>query len=580
MQRKIKNISSFIVSSKGRVNKLLTISLIILLSLYINIEAQKKYFTNPILSGFYPDPSICSVDDNYYLVNSTFGYFPCIPIFQSKDLVNWNLIGHALDRIEQVDLEGVGLTRGIFAPAIRYYNGKFYITCTLVDAGGNFVVVADKPEGPWSNPIWLPEVNGIDPSLFFDDDGKSYLLYNSDAPDNKPLYSGHRTIRIREFDYVNLKVSSEEKILINGGVDISKKPIWIEGPHIYKINGIYYLTAAEGGTAEDHSQVIFKSDNVYGPYIPYEKNPILTQRHLPIDRKNPVTCTGHADFVQTLEGDWWTVFLACRPHEPFAENNYNTGRETFLAPITWKDGWPIINYGNEEVQFKYPLPTKVKGKAKIPFNGDFTIKENFNDTILPNYFMFIKTPKEKWYSLNSKKGFLEIKLKPETVSGKKNPSFIGRRQQHHYCSFTTSMEFVANTENEKSGIIAYQMEEYFYYFCKSKENGKNLLQLYKSNKDHNNFNMELIEQKEIESDSKIFLKLEANGKNYSFYYGYKNGKWKLFKDSIDASYLSPRNVYGFVGTVFGLYSTSLGKESTNKAYYDFVNYTGKNKLVK
>lgn len=571
-----KNVSSFIVSSIGRANKLLIFIHIILLSLLINLEAQKKYFTNPILSGFYPDPSICRVGENYYLINSTFGYFPGIPIFQSKDLVNWNLLGHILDRPEQLNLDGIGLTRGIFAPSIRYHDGKFYVTCTLVDGGGNFVVTSERPEGPWSNPVWLPEVNGIDPSLFFDNDGKAYLLYNSDAPENKPLYNGHRTIRIREFDIQNLKVGSEEKILINGGVDISKKPIWIEGPHIYKINGIYYLTAAEGGTAEGHSQVIFRSNNVYGPYIPYDKNPILTQRHLPLDRKNPITCTGHADFVQTGEGNWWAVFLGCRPHEPFIENNYNTGRETFLAPITWINGWPIINYGNEEVKLKYHMPTKVKGKANIPFNGDFTIEEKFNDSILPKYFMFIKTPKEKWFSLNSKKGFLEIIVRPETVSGKSNPSFLGRRQQHSYCNYSTMMQFEAKNENEKAGIIAYQMEEYFYYFCKSKVNGKDVLQLFKSNKDYDNFNMELIDEKEIISGN-LFLKIEANGRDYSFYYGYKKNDWKLFKDNVDASYLSPRNVYGFVGTVFGLYATSLGKESDNKAYFDFVKYSGKNK---
>ncbi|KAF0152358.1 MAG: Alpha-N-arabinofuranosidase [Ignavibacteria bacterium] len=540
---------------------------------------SEKVFRNPILSGFYPDPSICKVGDDYYLINSTFGYFPGIPVFHSKDLVNWNLLGHVLDRPEQLNLEGVGLTRGLFAPAIEHSNGKFFVVCTLIDGGGNFVVTADKPEGPWSNLVWLPEVNGIDPSLFFDDDGKTYLLFNSDAPDNKPLYNGHRTIRIREFDPINLKVSNEEKIIVNGGVDLSKKPVWIEGPHIYKVDGKYFLTAAEGGTAEDHSQVIFRSDNVFGPFIPYEKNPILTQRHLKPDRKNPVTCTGHADFVQNEKGDWWTVFLACRPHEPFIENNYNTGRETFLAPITWVDGWPVINYGFEEVQHYYPLPTNVKGKAKIPFSGDFTIKENFDASVLPNYFMFIKTPTENWYNLSSRKGFLEIKLRPETVSGKRNPSFIARRQQHSYCSFSTVMEFDAASENEKAGIIAFQMEEYFYYFCKSKIAGKDVLQLYKSNKDQMVYNMELLYQIEIDESKNLYLKIDASGNEYSFYYAFDKNDWKLFQNKVDASYLSPRNVYGFVGTVFGMYATSLGKQSRNKVYFDWLEYSGMDKLT-
>ena len=226
----------------------------------------EKKFSNPILAGFYPDPSICRVEKDYYLITSTFAYFPGIPVFHSKDLVNWELIGHVLDRAEQMDTEGFGLSRGIFAPAISCQDGIFYVTCTLVDGGGNFIVTSKKPEGPYSNPVWLPEINGIDPSLYFNDDGKTYILFNSDAPENKPLYDGHRTIRMVEFDLQNLKVTGEEKILINGGTDISKKPIWIEGPYIYKRFGYYYLMAAEGGTAEDHSEVIFRSRHIEGPY--------------------------------------------------------------------------------------------------------------------------------------------------------------------------------------------------------------------------------------------------------------------------------------------------------------------------
>jgi len=562
-------------------NKLFYIIFLLLFSVLFSTSfcQSEKVFRNPILPGSFPDPSICKVGDDYYLINSTFGFFPGIPIFHSKDLVNWNMLGHVLNRPEQLNLEGIGITRGLFAPAIEYNSGKFYVVCTLIDGGGNFVVTAEKPEGPWTNPVWLNEVNGIDPSLFWDDDGKAYILYNSDAPDNKPLYSGHRTIRIREFDPVNLKVSPIEKIIVNGGVDLNKKPVWIEGPHIYKINGKYFLTAAEGGTAEDHSQVIFRSDNVLGPYIPYEKNPILTQRHLKPDRKNPITCTGHADFVKNDREEWWAVFLACRPHEPFGENNFNTGRETFLAPITWVDGWPVINYGFEEVQHYYPLPTDVKNKMNIPVNGDFTLRENFAEDVLPNYFMFIKTPVENWYNLKTKKGFLEIKLKPETVSGKSNPSFIARRQQHSYCELSTVIEFSAQHENEKAGLIAFQMEEYFYYFCKSIIDGKDVLQLYISNKDKNSNNMNLLSQMEIQKNKNLYLRITASGKDYSFYYAYDKNDWKLFQDKVDASFLSPRNVYGFVGTVLGMYATSLGKPSSNKVYYDWLEYSGMDKIT-
>jgi alpha-N-arabinofuranosidase len=197
--------------------------------------------------------------------------------------------------------------------------------------------------------------------------------------------------------------------------------------------------------------------------------------------------------------------------------------------------------------------------------------------------MFIRTPKEKWYSLTSRKGFLEINLRPETVSGTGNPSFIARRQQHSYCSVSTALEFSAGSENEKAGLAAYQMEEYFYFFCKSKIGNEDVVQLYKSNKNKEANNMELITQKEIEGgikSGKVFLKIEVKGKEFSFYYAVSKDKWILLQDKVDASFLSPRNVYGFVGTVFGMYATSLGVPSNNKAGFDWLEYSGKDQLTK
>ena len=201
-------------------------------------RSQQLTYTNPILAGFYPDPSICRVDDDYYLTTSTFAYFPGLPIFHSKDLVSWKQIGNAIDRAEQMDFTGAGVSRGLFAPAITYHKGLFYIVCTQIDKLGNFVITAKDPKGPWSNPVAIP-VNGIDPSLYFDDDDKAYLVYNSIPPNNISLHDGHRTIRMYEFDWKNLKLTGEEKLLINGGTDMAKKPVWIEAPHIFKKNGFY-----------------------------------------------------------------------------------------------------------------------------------------------------------------------------------------------------------------------------------------------------------------------------------------------------------------------------------------------------
>src|SRR6187402_1409013 len=228
--------------------------------------AQGQY-RNPILAGFYPDPSIVRVGEDYYLVNSTFSWFPGIPVFHSRDLVHWRQIGNAIDRPNQLSFDGLTISKGVFAPAITWHDGTFYIVNTCVDCGGNFVITARDPAGPWSDPAWLPTVEGIDPSLFFDDDGSAWLI-NNRAPAGGSTYDGHRALWIERFDPVGLKMLGHPKMVVDGGIEPGKKPIWIEGPHIYKRNGKYYLMAAEGGTSVNHSEVILRADRVDGPYRP------------------------------------------------------------------------------------------------------------------------------------------------------------------------------------------------------------------------------------------------------------------------------------------------------------------------
>ncbi|HEY0060402.1 MAG TPA: glycoside hydrolase family 43 protein, partial [Flavisolibacter sp.] len=481
--------------------------LVSILSLFVlQMQAQKtETYTNPILAGFYPDPSICRAGDDYYIVNSSFAYFPGLPIFHSKDLVSWRQVGHAMDRPEQLPLIGAGVSRGLFAPAISYYKGVFYIVCTLIDRGGNFVITATNPSGPWSNPTYLKEVNGIDPSLFFDETtDKAYIVYNSDPPEGKPLWDGHRSIRMYEFDYRNQKVTGKEKLLVNGGVDTSKKPVWIEGPHIYHINGWYYLMCAEGGTGYNHSEVIFRSKSPEGPFIPWEGNPILTQRHLNPGRKNPVTTTGHADLVQTPDGRWYAVYLGCRPYEG---EHYNIGRETFLNPVTWTtDGWPVILKGTEEVRFRYPLPLPGVNKKPVnPFSGNFIFRDDFTADTLHVRYTFLRTVTDKWYSTTENKGNLSLQLRPQTVSGKENPSFAGFRQQHHTATVTTRLKFSPAAENEKAGMVIFQNETNYYYLCKSVSAGKPVVQLYQSSGD----TMLLLTGRQLPSAKRdVYLRIE------------------------------------------------------------------------
>ena len=352
-----------------------------------NPLSEEDQFYNPILPGWYSDPSICKRGEDYFLVTSTFSYFPGVPIFHSTDLVNWKQIGHILDRPSQLPLDGQRIGEGIFAPAISYnpHNETFYMITTNIRRG-NFFVKTKDPFGEWSDPVWLPEVQGIDPSIFFDDDGKAYIV-NNDAPDGRPLYPGHRAIRVQEFDWKNEKASGNGKMIVNGGVNIAEKPIWIEGPHIYKINGKYFLMNAEGGSGPEHSEVIFRGENPMGPFIPWDKNPILTQRHLDKNRSNPIGWAGHADLVQDKAGDWWAVFLACRPIDNEFEN---LGRETFIIPVKWSDdGFPYMTEGDDLI----PMILSKKGvkRENVTF-GNFSVKDDFNENELGFEWMTLRTP--------------------------------------------------------------------------------------------------------------------------------------------------------------------------------------------
>jgi alpha-N-arabinofuranosidase len=503
----------------------------------------------------------------------------------SKDLVSWHQLGYAMDRKEQLDLNGAGVSRGLYAPTIRYHAGKdsaktglFYITCTLVGKGGNFIITAKDPKGPWSDPVYLPQVNGIDPSLFFDED-KAYLLYNSIPPDNQSLYDGHRTIRMYALDISSLKTIGDEKILINGGTDISKNPVWIEAPHLIKKDGWYYLYCAEGGTEFNHSEVVFRSDKITGPFIPYDKNPILTQRDLNPERKDPITSTGHADFVETEHGDWYAVFLGCRPYEG---DHYNTGRETFMAPLKWMDGWPVINPDFKEVQYQYPSPV-ISGAVFTSKVNEFATNQLYHDHFdgkeLNNRYIFLRTPAKPFHEI--KKGKLWIDLLPTTCAENKNIAMVADRQNHLNGYVTCRMEFQTQADNEKAGLIVFQNEKHYYYVCKSADRTQPVVQLYKGPGNNQSAQDTLMQPQLLTSiplrnvNSAIVFKIDVNEKGYSFYYSIKEGEWLLLRSSMDRKFLSTKTAGGFVGCVYGMYATSNGLPSVNTARFDWFEHHGK-----
>ncbi len=509
------------------------------------IDPATEYL-NPILSGFYPDPSICRKGEDYFLVCSSFAYYPGVPIFHSRDLVHWTSLGHVLNRPSQLQLkEGLRLSGGIYAPAISYnpHNDTFYMITTDVDGIGNFIVKTEDPFAQsWSDPIPLPKVGGIDPSLFFDEDGKGYIVHN-DAPAGEAKWEGHRAIWLHYFDPATDTTFGEKRVILDAGIDPSTQPIWIEGPHLYKINGRYYLMAAEGGTSINHSEVILSADRPEGPYTPARRNPILTQRDLEEERADKITCVGHADLIDTPEGDWWAVFLGCRPYEG---DHYNTGRETFLLPVEWRNGYPVILGKGLSV----PIVGKKEGlcPTEEAFTGNLTYSTDFSEG-LSHHFLMLRTPQEAWYR-TSEEG-LHLRPTHRTIDQPSNPSMLAHRQQH--LAFTAETELCfAPTEGAVAGLVCYQRDTHYILLGKSLREGIPHLVLMRAvgGQKEELLALPLDKQQAVKP---IRLRVEAEGATYRFTASIE-GCELLSNWEVDGRILSTHSAGGFTGAVIGMYA--------------------------
>ena len=499
-------------------------------------------YRNPILSGYYPDPSVTRVGDDYYLVNSSFAHFPGLPVFHSKDLVHWTQIGNAIDRPGQLDFTGRRTSEAVFAPDISYHAGTFYIVNTCVSCKGNFVITARNPAGPWSDPIWLP-FEGIDPSIYWE--GERAYIVNNRAPAEPPRYEGHRAIWVQEYDWRAGKMVGESTQLVNGGVDITKKPVWIEGPHILRKDGYYYLTAAEGGTSVNHSQVVFRSRELRGPYVPFAGNPILTQRDLDPARPDPITSAGHAELVQTQNGDWWATFLAVRP---YAGNYYNIGRETFLLPVTWAQGWPTILPHGTPIPFTAPVPKLPQQRPPmLPTSGDFAYTDTFAGPKLAMQWIGVRTPKQPLYRIDRHELVLDRGAPMGDLAGV--PAFVARRQQHHVATMSTTVRFTPDSDGERAGLAAMQSDKNFLFFGITRIAGKPMVALYTTDKGAER----LVASAPVATGGPVTLTIRANGGTMAFDYR-AGGAGRTLAADVDARFLSTEAAGGFVGTLVGPYA--------------------------
>ncbi|MNB74290.1 Beta-xylosidase [compost metagenome] len=413
--------------------------------------------SNPILKGFNPDPSIIRVEDDYYIATSTFEWFPGVQIHHSKDLVHWELIAHPLNRVSQLDLRGVGPSQGVWAPCLTYDNGLFYLIYTVVNSfyvkmydTHNYVVTASDIRGDWSEPVFLNSY-GFDPSLFHDEDGRKYIVSMvTDHRVHKP-YKGH--LVLQEYS------AEEERMIGEVRTIFASRDLYLEGPHIYKRNGYYYLFAADTGTGEGHGQSILRSRELYGPYEYYEGNSIMTSRD------NPdvlLQKAGHGDLVETQTGEWYMVHLCGRALEnrtEAGERKYTLGRETAIQKVEWTgDGWLRLSHGSviPEVEVEAPaLPP-------FPFPAR-PERDHFDQPQLDIHFQSLRVPlDETFYSLSTRKGYLRLYGR-EGLGSKFWQSLIARRWQAFTFTATTCLEFAPDNFKQMAGLIClYDYQNYYY----------------------------------------------------------------------------------------------------------------------
>lgn len=528
------------------------------LGLKSNIIEEKVMVTahNPILNGFYPDPSICAVGEDFYLVTSTFAYFPGVPIFHSRDLAHWEQIGNILNRESQLPLKNCGHSKGIFAPVIRYYDGTFYLITTNVSEGRipgeqNFIVTARNPEGPWSEPYYLgKDALGIDPSLFFDDDGKCY--YVGTRPNSQETrYYGDWEIWMQELDLETMRLTGKSRRLWKGAMN---EVAWPEGPHIYKKDGYYYLMIAEGGTGPNHSVTVARSRQIEGPYENNPDNPILTHRHL--GKNYPVVYVGHGDLVEDINGNWYMVMLGSRPCKGYT----NMGRDTFLAKVAWENGWPVVN----------PGIGKLEDTVEIPLEPmDYFHKDpiySFDSAALDPAMMMLRNGAPDMYDLKENPGHLRLRLNRSTLKDLASPAYICVRQQHFDYQAAAAMRFTGMNENECAGLAIVQSNEYHVRFEKCCKGEAAFLRVVRCEKLQDT----VIAEQQIPS-GKIILKIINKGNSADFYYR-SDSKYEAVTRDVDVHCLSTEVAGGFTGCTLGMYASGNGKDSDNFADFSWFFY--------
>ena len=518
---------------------------LLLLLLWRGVACAQVTYQNPVLPGSYPDPSVCRVGDDYYLVNSTFSYYPGVPIFHSKNLVNWEQLGYVLSRPEQLPLGQGEVSMGIFASTIRHHDGVFYMITTNTNKG-NFYVTATNAGGPWSNPVYI-ETPGIDPSLFWDDDGRAYVTSTQNWG---PVKNG---IVLSEIDLKTGKLLTPPTSIWKGTG--GRFP---EGPHIYKKDGQYYLLIAEGGTEYAHSVTIARSAQLAGPYTANPANPILTHANH-IGESNPVQGVGHADMVQAADGSWWLVALGFRP----VDNHQVLGRETFLAPVSWPaGGWPVVN-GNGTLDLNMSVAKLPGGPATKPDYGQQT---DFAAPTLGMQWNYLNNPVAADYSLGERPGYLRLHGAAHSLGQLPGVTFVGRRQQQADFVATTTLDFKPAVAGDEAGLAMYR-DQHHYYTLAVQPAGKGRELVLSYHLGH----IDAVAKRVALAPGPVRLRVTGTQALYSFSFAQGSQAFAPLGE-VDTRYVSTETAGGMTGVYVGLYATGNGRQATAPADFDEFSY--------
>jgi len=517
---------------------------------------------NPVLPGFYPSPSVCNANGQLYMVTSSFTYFPGLPIFTSKNGVSWSQIGNVISSPEQMSLKGTGLTYRLMAPTLRFYEGKFYCVCNQADGLGVFLVTAENPAGPWSKPVSIEGAEGDDPSLYFDDDGSVWYCGVRYVKEN-PLFEDHNEIYVSKINLNSAKLVGEKKVIV--GIT-SKFTGYLEAPHIFMHDDLYYVVYSEGRTGLYHAVSVARAEEILGEWEINAANPVLTHRNM--GHSAGVVAVGHGDIFFDKDNRWWLAVAGVRPYGEKNKRSPNMGRETFFAPVRWEDNWPFIAWETGHIENAYSLSGIVVKRADDDADAvSFPVVDDFNAADLQNFWVCVRERNCDFINCTEKSGNLRL-YGGKPIGNEDNFSMVVRRQTGFCYEACTEVRCYFANDNDCAGIICYQNEKNSFRLQLKLRGKVQVLELIKTLGGVD----EVVKEVVVGGGSmegRIVIRIVAERQLLKFEYGPDERNMNLFDEKFDSSILAPNRVGGYSGIMIGMFAVAGGDFSKKEFYADF-----------